>query len=161
SLKEPVVLIANDQEWAARSLESILAAEGYKVLQAYTGGQAIERAIANRPDAIILDAQMPDLDGIQVCRTLRAHPLFGPTTPMFITTAGPAGRQERLNAYRAGAWEFFGQPLDGETILLKLRLYLEAKSVVDILRTESQVDDITGLYNRRGLLRRGRELAGE
>lgn len=159
--REASILIVNDQEWAARSLESILAAEGYGVLRAYTGRQALERAATSRPDAVILDAQMPDIAGVEVCRILRSDASFGHTTPMFITTAGPAGRQERLNAYRAGAWEFFGQPLDGETILLKLRLYLDSKSVVDTLRNDSLVDETTGLYNRRGMLRRGRELAAE
>jgi diguanylate cyclase (GGDEF)-like protein len=159
--RELTVLIANDHEWAARSVESILSAEGYRVVRAYTGRQALETAMDTQPDAIILDLQMPDLDGLEVCRELRANPLFGPTIPIFVTTAGPSGRAERLEAYRAGAWEFFGQPLDGEAVLLKLKTFLESKAVVDGLRRESLVDETTGLYNRRGLVRRGRELASD
>jgi len=61
SERRPLVLIANDQEWSARSLESILAPNGFTVLRAYTGQQALQRARTAAPDLIILDAQMPDL----------------------------------------------------------------------------------------------------
>ncbi len=121
-----LVLVANDQEWSARSLESILVPKGYEVMRAYTGRQALERARTAQPDIIILDAQMPDLHGVEVCRQLRADPRFSPTVPIIITTAGPSGRAQRLEAYQAGAWEFLGQPLDGESLLLKLEAFLRA-----------------------------------
>lgn len=157
----PLVLIANDQEWSARSLESILIPKGYEVMRAYTGRQALERARTAHPDIIILDAQMPDLHGVEVCRELRADPRFSPTIPIVITTAGPSGRAQRLEAYQAGAWEFLGQPLDGESLLLKLDAFLRAKLEVDRVRDESLLDQVTGLYNMRGLSRRAREIGSE
>ncbi len=159
--RPPLVLIANDQEWSARSLESILAPNGYSVIRAFTGEQALERARTAQPDLIILDAQMPDMHGFDVCRALRADPHFGATTPVVITTSGPSGRTQRLEAYRAGAWEFLGQPLDGEALLLKLRTFIQSKVEVDALRDESLLDQATGLYNMRGLARRAREIGSE
>lgn len=159
--RRPTVLVANDQEWAARSLESILVAEGYAVVRAFNGRQALDRAASSKPDAVILDTQMPDLDGLTVCETLRAGPGWPRSTPIFITTAGPSGRKERFAAYRAGAWEFFGHPLDSEAILIKLRLFLEIKSDSDSTREDSLVDASSGLYNRRGLLRRSSELVAD
>ena len=159
--RAPLVLIANDQEWSARSLESILVPNGYTVIRAYTGQQALERALTARPDLVILDAQMPDVHGIEVCRLLREDPRFGATIPILITTAGPSGRVQRLDAYRAGAWEFLGQPLDGESLLLKLGTYLAAKRDADRTRDESLLDHDTGLYNMRGLSRRAREIGSE
>ncbi len=161
TLSAPLVLIANDQEWSARSLESILGPSGYSVVRAYTGQQALERARATHPDLIILDAQMPDMHGFDVCRTLRADPHFGSTTPIVITTSGPSGRTQRLEAYRAGAWEFLGQPLDGESLLLKLGTFLQCKRAVDELREENLLDTSTGLYNMRGLSRRAREIGSD
>jgi diguanylate cyclase (GGDEF)-like protein len=157
----PLVLIANDQEWSARSLESILGPNGYAVVRAYTGQQALERARTSQPDLIILDAQMPDMHGFEVCRALRADPRFSATTPIVITTSGPSGRTQRLDAYRAGAWEFLGQPLDGEALLLKLNTFFESKREVDGLREENLLDAGTGLYNMRGLSRRAREIGAE
>jgi PleD family two-component response regulator len=157
----PLVLIANDQEWSARSLESILGPSGYAVVRAYTGQQALERARTSQPDLIILDAQMPDMHGFEVCRTLRSDPRFSATTPIVITTSGPSGRTQRLEAYRAGAWEFLGQPLDGEALLLKLNTFLLSKREVDALREENLLDSGSGLYNMRGLSRRAREIGAE
>ena len=157
----PLVLIANDQEWSARSLESILGPSGYAVVRAYTGQQALERARTSQPDLIILDAQMPDMHGFDVCRALRDDPRFSATTPIVITTSGPSGRTQRLEAYRAGAWEFLGQPLDGEALLLKLATFLQSKQQVDVLREENLLDSGTGLYNMRGLARRAREIGSD
>jgi diguanylate cyclase (GGDEF)-like protein len=157
----PLVLIANDQEWSARSLESILGPSGYAVVRAYTGQQALERARTSQPDIIILDAQMPDIHGFEVCRALRSDPRFSSTTPIVITTSGPSGRTQRLEAYRAGAWEFLGQPLDGEALLLKLHTFLQSKRQVDLLREENLLDSGTGLYNMRGLARRAREIGSD
>jgi PleD family two-component response regulator len=154
----PLVLIANDQEWSARSLESALEPNGFAVIRAFTGAQALERARAELPDVVILDAQMPDIHGFEVCRTLRCDPDFGPTTPIVITTAGPSGRAQRLEAFDAGAWEFFGQPIDGEALLLKLRTFVQAKLQTDRFRDERLIDRDTGLYNRAGLARRAREI---
>jgi PleD family two-component response regulator len=161
TLSAPLVLIANDQEWSARSLESILGPNGYSVVRAYTGQQALERARSSQPDLIILDAQMPDMHGFDVCRALRSDPRFSGTTPIVITTSGPSGRTQRLEAYRAGAWEFLGQPLDGEALLLKLGTFLRCKQEVDGLREENLLDPGTGLYNMRGLSRRAREIGAD
>jgi diguanylate cyclase (GGDEF)-like protein len=159
--KAPLVLIANDQEWSARSLESILEPSGYSVIRAYTGQQALERARTSQPDLIILDAQMSDVHGFEVCRLLRSDPRFSATTPIIITTSGPSGRTQRLEAYRAGAWEFLGQPLDGEALLLKLATFLQCKLEVDSLRDESLLDPGTGLYNMRGMARRAHEIGAD
>ena len=155
------ILIANDQEWAARSVESILVAEGYEVQRAYTGRQALQRALELPPDLIILDNQMPDLSGAEVCRQLRLDPRIGHATPILLSTAGPAGRQQRIEAYRAGAWEFYGQPLDPELLLLKIRNYLEVKIAAARLLEETLLDDLTGLYNARGMLRRTEEVLAD
>jgi two-component system, cell cycle response regulator len=155
------ILIANDQEWAARAVETILVAEGYEVQRAYTGRQALDRALESLPDLIILDTQMPDLSGPEVCRQLRADPRIGPATPILLSTAGPAGRQQRIEAHSAGAWEFYGQPLDPEILLLKIRIYLEVKAASDHLNAEVLVDTLTGLYNAKGLLRRTEEVLSD
>ena len=157
----PLVLIANDQEWSARSLESILGPSGYSVVRAYTGQQALERVRTTQPDIIILDAQMPDVHGFDVCRQLRSDPRFSATTPIIITTSGPSGRTQRLEAYRAGAWEFLGQQVDDEALPIKLATFLQGKREVDTLREESLLDAGTGLYNMRGLARRAHEIGAD
>jgi len=157
----PLVLIANDQEWSTRSLESVLGPQGFASVRAYTGRQAIELARRVHPDVIILDAGMPDISGIEICQRLRDDLEFPRSTPLIVTTAGPASRAQRLEALRAGAWEFLSQPIDAESLLLKLDLFVQARREIDRSREESLLDAPTGLYNVRGLARRAREIGAE
>jgi PleD family two-component response regulator len=156
--RPPLAFIANDQEWSARSIESILSPHGYAVLRAYNGRQALDGAGSARPDLIILDAKLPDLSGIEVCRALCDDPEISPNTPILITTAGPVKRSQRFEALAAGAWDYMPLPLDAEELLLKLDVYMKAKFSADRIREEGLVDQATGLYNWRGLMRRAREL---
>jgi PleD family two-component response regulator len=157
----PLVLVANDQEWSARSLESLLVSEGYRVVRAYTGQQTLDRLAQTSPDLVVLDVQMPDFDGFEICRQLRADPRFDATLPVMITTAGPAGRPQRIEAYRSGAWAFHGQPLDAEVMIQQIQSFVAAKWAADQVRDQSMLDRETGLYSRRGLTQRARELCSE
>lgn len=159
--RPPLVLIANEQEWSARSLETILGPSGFAVLRAYSGRQALELARTVVPDIVLVDARLPDMDGLELCEALRAEPRFGSATPVVVTSAGPAARAQRLAALRAGAWEYFTQPIDGEVLLLKLWTFVSAKQAADSMRDESLLDGATGLYNLRGLARRAREIGAE
>ena len=154
----PLVVIANSQEWHTRSLESILGPHGYAVLRAYTGQQALERCRSARPDIIIIDTDLPDIDGLEICRSLREDPLVSRSTPILVTCPGHSTRKDRLAALRAGAWEFLGSALDSEELPLRLDAYVSAKFESDRARDESLLDQLTGLYNVQGLARRAREL---
>jgi PleD family two-component response regulator len=157
----PLILIANDQEWTGRAVETILAANGYRVVYAYTAREALEVAAREDPDLVLLDQQLPDFTGAEVCRQLRANPRFGPSLPVIITTAGPSGRPQRMNAYAAGAWEFYGQPLDSEALLHKMSVYLAAYAETRELRRGAFLDGATGLYNQSGLMRRATEVIAD
>jgi PleD family two-component response regulator len=78
-----------------------------------------------------------------------------------ITTAGPSGRTQRLEAYEAGAWEFYGQPLDGEALLARFNTFLAAKLETDAFREAAMLDAGSGLYTIRGLAHRVREIGSE
>lgn len=157
----PLVVIANSQEWHTRSLESILGPHGYAVLKAYTGKQALDRARGAQPDIIIVDTDLPDLDGLEVVRMLRHDPQISESTPILVTSPGHPTRQKRLDALRAGAWDYLGSSYDGEELPLRLDAYVRAKFDADRAREESLLDRITGLYNIRGLARRARELGSQ
>jgi len=154
-----VVLVASKQEWTSRSLESILAPSGYVGLSSYTAQGTLLRAKRDRPDAIIVDAHLPDGSGHDLCQRLRAEALITPSTPILLTLPKPPTRRDRLAALRAGAWECLSEPLDAEETLAILDALVPAKLDADHARSEGLVDDATGLYNVRGLTRRARELA--
>lgn len=160
-VRPPLTLIANSQEWHSRSLESILGPHGYAVLRAYTGKQAIERAIEARPDLIFIDTDLPDRDGFDVVKELRENPHISPSTPIIMTSPGHTSRQRRLDALRAGAWDYIGAAIDGEELPLRLDAMVRAKMEADRVREEGLLDELTGLYNIRGLARRAREVGSQ
>jgi two-component system cell cycle response regulator len=159
--RPPLALIINDQEWWARSLESILAAKGYAVLRAYNGAQALLTARNARPDVIFVELQLPDMDGVEVCRALHEDADVGASVPIILTASGTADRERRLSAYHCGAWEFVSEPFDGELLMARLTNLIKARREAERLRSESLLDDVTGLYNLRGLARRAREMGAE
>lgn len=156
-----LVLLASDQEWSTRSLESVLGPHGFASVRAYTGRQALELIRRTHPDVVIIDSGMPDIPGVDLCLQLRDDPEFPSSTPVIMTTAGPASRSQRLDAYRAGVWEYLSLPVDAEALILKLTAFVRAKREIDRSREESLLDDSTGLYNVRGLARRAREMGAE
>jgi len=157
----PLVLVANDQEWSARTLESVLGQAGFAVVRAYTGRQAVDVARRTQPDAVILDVGMPDISGIEVVQLLRSEIGLSQSTPIVMTTAGPASRALRLEALRAGAWELLGEPIDSEALLLKMGAYVQSKREIDHVRASAVIDPATGLYNVRGLARRAKEIGAD
>lgn len=159
--RPPLTLIVNSHEWYSRSLESILGPQGYAVLRAYNGRQALDRAASARPDLIIVDIELPDQSGVELCEQLRVHASVSPCTPILMTTSGQVTRAKRLEALRAGAWDLLGAALDGEELPLRLEAYVRSKQEADRVREESLLDELTGLYNLRGLARRAREVGSQ
>lgn len=156
--RAPLVLIVNNQEWSARTIESILWPNGYAATRARTGRQALERVRASRPDLIIIDTNLPDFESDDLCSAIRAEAAINASTPILITAPERLGRDYRLNALRAGAWDFLQYPLDAEELMLRLDSYMRAKFDADTARDKALVDESTGLYNLRGLERRAAEL---
>src|SRR2546428_5629135 len=161
SARRPVVLLASAHEWAARSLPSILTPNGYRVLHAYAGQDALLQVRAAQPDVLMIDLQLPGIDGVALCRMLRADPSVTASTAIIATTPSPVGRQQRLEVLRAGGCELWAPPLDAEEILLRIEWYVRAKRDADAARQDSLLDLPTALYNDRGLARRTRELGAQ
>jgi PleD family two-component response regulator len=159
--RPPIVLIANDYEWSGRSLETVLTPRGFGVIRAFTGMQALDTARHSQPDALIVDARLPDISGVELCQRLRSEGVAGKCTPIIITSSGRLTREQVVSALAAGAWDVCHYPLDSEMLALRLETFVSAKRESDRIRDEGLIDPATGFYNLRGLVRRGRELAAE
>src|SRR6059036_268 len=157
----PLVLLAGDGQEATRWLRGLLESGGYAVLQERTGQHALDRARTTEPDVILVDAELPDLPGVELCRVLRSDPRVSSSTPILLMIREAATRKERLAALRAGAWECIAPPHDADEILLKVDAFVHAKLDADRARAEGLLDPLTGLYNRQGLVRRARELGSQ
>src|SRR5438046_3060726 len=99
--RSPVALLANAGTWLNQALESMLEPLGYRVLSVATGRELLDRAPTARPDVILMDANLHDLDSITVCRTLRQQRAVSWHTPIFMIPSTPATKQQRLAALQA------------------------------------------------------------
>ena len=155
-----LVVIASKEEWISRSLESILAPRSYLVRTTFTRAETLAQLEHETPDAVIVD-ELPDITALDFCRELREHHAITPSTPVCVVLSSPATRRDRLAAWRAGAWACLGDPLDAEELLAVLDALLPAKLDAEQARTTSLIDELTGVYNVRGVARRAQELGAQ
>ena len=125
------VLVADDEPAARKLLRRILEPAGYRVYEAATGKDALAMAEAERPDLLILDITMPDIDGVEICRAIKNDPTTHLTPVIHIT--GLTTRELRLRALAAGSDEFVGKPFDIEELLIRVRSLLRTKHLTDHL----------------------------
>src|SRR2546425_12501994 len=151
----PLILIAADPE---HSLAGVLEGGYYAMVQVNTGPLALEWVRDARPDLIILDAELPDMSGIDACRLLQSDLRIGHTVPTLILAPDKPTPEQRVAALRAGVWDFLPYPPDPEELSLTLQTYLQAKRNVDVALAAGLVDPATGLHSRPALARRAREL---
>src|SRR5881392_252395 len=157
----PLVLLAGDHPDDTNWLRNLLEPAGYAVLREPSGRYALERARGTEPDVVIVDADLPDMPGVELCRLLRADPRVLSSTPLLLAFRDHASREQRIAALRAGAWECIAPPHEADEILLKIGAYVRAKLDADRARAEGLLDPGTGLFNRQGLARRARELGSQ
>lgn len=104
------ILIVDDEPAGRETLESILEPEGYYLVLAENGYQAIEKAKAVQPDVILLDVMMPGMNGFEVCRHIRNDKDLAEVPILFLTALDD--RQSLLNGLEAGADDFISKPVD-------------------------------------------------
>jgi len=113
------ILVADDEPYVLRSLEFILKKEGYRVLTAVDGQEALEKIREGHPDLVFLDIQMPRMDGNTVCHTLRLDPATRDLHIIMITAKGQEA--DRLQALESGADEFITKPYSPRKLVDRVR----------------------------------------
>jgi putative two-component system response regulator len=123
----PIVLVVDDVAANRELLEEHLYALGYDVRQARDGVEALEAIAAEEPDLVLLDIDMPRLDGISVCERLKSHPTRR-LIPIVILTAS-SDRNTRLRGIAAGADDFLSKPFDSKELLVRARVLLRQRAL--------------------------------
>jgi len=118
----PTILVVDDEPPILELVRYTLEDEQIRVLEAADGVQALEAALAARPDLILLDVQMPRLDGLEVCRRLRADPSLAGTRIVMLTAAGQDA--DRARGLAAGADEYLTKPFSPLALFTLVRSLL-------------------------------------
>jgi len=130
------VLIVDDEPVNLDVLSAHLAPRRYQVLSATSGQEALARITADKPDLVLLDVMMPDLDGFEVCRRIKSSPatLFLPV----VMVTGLSGRDDRVQGIRAGADDFLTKPVDSQELLTRVQSLLRIKFLHDALQASNR-----------------------
>jgi DNA-binding response OmpR family regulator len=156
------ILIIEDEFAMRTALVDCLKAEGYRVLSAADGEDGLQRAIAEKPDLILLDIMMPKLDGFAVCAELRR--LKNTVSILMLTAKGQL--EDRVHGLDCGADDYLVKPFSMDELLARVRAILRraqrsARAVTTLTLGDTQIDFIrqSAVRKRRALHLTAREFA--
>jgi CheY-like chemotaxis protein len=115
---EPLILLVDDEPNIRETVSFILEMEGFRVVTAQDGEEAITQVRRLQPPVVLLDAMLPRRDGFDVCRTIKTDPALAGTKVVMLTALGQKTDQER--AIAAGADYYVTKPFDEEELLALL-----------------------------------------
>ena len=137
----PRILIIDDDPMARETLEALLYREGYELLFATSGIDALQRMKELAPDVILLDVMMPQMTGFEACQYLKSTPEFR-HIPIILVTALD-GTEELVRGLNAGADEFISKPVNSQELRARIR---------SMLRIKTQYDELERTLHLRELL---------
>lgn len=124
----PKILSIDDNDANQKLVERILSAD-YDVKTAMSGSTGIEALVTFKPDAILLDVDMPTLDGLRLCRMIRAEPLFAVTPILFVSALN--SHEDQARGFQAGGDDYISKPINVEQLRQKLHFNLERALLLD------------------------------
>lgn len=141
-----VILVVDDQPQNIELLEAYLMPQGYEVISASNGGEALTKLSSNEIDLILLDVMMPDMNGFEVTEKVRQNPAHQ-HLPIILVTALQE-TEDRIKGINAGCDDFISKPLDKNELFARIRSLLKAKAYNDLKnnyqkKLESEVNERT------------------
>lgn len=144
--RPPRLLLVDDQPLNIQALHQVFAAD-CQVFMATSGADALVLAREQLPDLLLLDVQMPEMDGYELCRRLKAEEALAAIPVIFVTAQQDAEAETR--ALEGGAVDFITKPYNPAVVRARVKTHLTLKLQSDLLRELAFVDGLTGLHNRR------------
>jgi CheY-like chemotaxis protein len=120
------ILVVEDNEDNIRLIDYLLKAHGYAPLLARDGREGVRLAIENRPDLVLLDIRMPEMDGYEVVAALKAEPGLAGTRVVAVTASVMVGDREQITA--AGFDDYIDKPIDPETFIAQVECWLPERA---------------------------------
>jgi len=150
----PCILVVDDEAPIQRALGPLLRSRGYDVEPACTGADALDAVAARRPALVVLDLGLPDLEGTEVCRRIRASS----QVPIIVLSARGA-EADKVQALDLGADDYVTKPFGPEELLARIRVALRRVSEADDAETGVlRAGALTIDYDRRRVIRDGVEI---
>ena len=116
------ILVVEDQPDNLQILRDLLTSEGYQIIEAQDGEEGIRAAAAERPDLILMDIQLPRLDGYEATRRIKADPALRAIPIIVVTSYSLSGDEAKARA--AGCDDFVPKPYSRRHLMAKIKAYL-------------------------------------
>ena len=153
--KQSTIMLVDDSPTSLRLLVELLIEKGYRVVAFTSGAQALDAALRNPPDIILLDVRMPEMDGFEVCRRLKADERLRDVPVLFIS--GLNETEDKVQAFALGGADYVTKPLHAPEVLARVETHLrlrhllresEAKksAIIDALPDLIFVTDRAGVF---------------
>lgn len=126
--EQEIVLAVDDSKVLRMLVERLLGANGYEVITASSAGEALDVLKELRPDLILLDVMMPDVDGFTLSQRIREQPAFQSTPIVFLSAA--CSLEERVKGLSVGGDDFIRKPFEGADLLARVRVHLQKMKLI-------------------------------
>ena len=117
-----LILVVEDQEDNRRIIRDLLTSAGYEIIEALTGKESVTAAETYRPALILMDIQLPDFDGYEATRRIKANPALS-TIPIIVVTSYALSGDD-VKAYEAGCDAYVSKPFSPRALLAKIREFI-------------------------------------
>ncbi len=144
--REPQLLVIDDSPEIHHVLKTHLKHERLEIHSATSGQDGLDTAMALLPDVILMDLDLPDLDGFSILRELKADPRTHDIPVIFVSDSPQTANKVR--GFEMGAIDFVTKPFDIAELKARLRSALRLRSLINMLAQRAQLDGLTGLWNR-------------
>ena len=138
ALREPALLVVDDVPENLIAVDAALAPLGHRVLRAASGEDALRHLLTDDVGVIVLDVQMPGLDGFETARHIKGRESTRGIPIVFLTALG-GDVEHRLRGYEAGAVDYIAKPVDADILRAKVRVFLELHLATEELRTQGEL----------------------
>ena len=140
------VLLIDDSQQVHTLVTSLLAEEPVTIHSAYAADTGLVLAVSLRPELILLDVEMPEVDGFETCRRLKADPITANLPIIFLTAR--TDTQEKVRGLNLGAVDYVTKPFKLSELLSRVRAALRTSHLIRLLEEKALIDSLTGLGNR-------------
>jgi two-component system cell cycle response regulator len=159
----PTIIVAEDEPVNRELIQRLLEREGYRVLAARNGREAVDLAGEALPDLVILDVMMPEMDGMEACRLIKDDERTHDIPVIFLSAHGET--EMKVSGLGLGADDYISKPFEAEELIARVNVRIRLKRERDELRNNAEeasrraalaqaravTDALTGLLNRYGL----------
>ena len=143
----PRILVVDNDEMSVELLVALLADDYPLISTAADGFEALAKVEPERPDLVLLDIMMPDLDGFEVCRRIKANPATAHIRVLMVTALNAV--EDLVRGFEAGANDFITKPINEPALRARVYEQLRQKQDYERVREQTLVDPLTGAFNRR------------